>query len=87
MSTGYAFYIGQGDAEFTMTGRLDAGLTAGMGLSVALPYGHPILEARYYYGLLDPFEGSAGLDESHRTFSILLGYEVPLGRPIPTGTR
>ena len=77
-SVDYVLYAGEADREFTDdVDRLDIGLHAGIGFSFELPYGNPVVEARYYHGLLDPFEPS-GLDESHRTISVLVGYEVAL---------
>ena len=38
--------------------RFDYGITAGFGVESSTPLGHFLLEARYYYGLADVYDGS-----------------------------
>ncbi|MCG8421857.1 MAG: PorT family protein [Proteobacteria bacterium] len=79
-SVGCLLEARQGERVFTDEAkRIDMGLHGGVGLSVSLPYGAVVLEARYYYGLTGLNKESASTNDiRHRTISILLGYEMAL---------
>lgn len=73
-SVGYLLSAKRDDIDLTSIASVDYGLQGGVGLSVTLPVGAPVLDLRYYYGIPDLDETER--DVSHRAFSILLGYEV-----------
>ena len=75
-SVGYLIRAAQGNTELTEVAGTDFGFYGGAGVSLALPFGTPLLDIRYYYGMRD-IDGSH-LDINHRAFSFLLGYEVPI---------
>ncbi|MCG8420212.1 MAG: PorT family protein [Proteobacteria bacterium] len=77
-SLGYLLSAKRDEQDFTDSAeRVDFGLHIGVGASLELPYGNPVIEVRYYYGFAD-IGGESGLDLKHRAFSILVGYEYGL---------
>ena len=75
-SIGYLLSAERDQMSLTDISSIDFGIHGGVGLSLAVPFGAPVLEIRYYYGIRDLDKTQR--DVSHRAFSIFLGYEALL---------
>ncbi|MCG8422949.1 MAG: PorT family protein [Proteobacteria bacterium] len=75
-AVGYLLSAEREGRELTGFKSVDYGLYGGAGLNFALPFGTPLFDIRYYYGIPDIDETQRNI--SHRAFSVFLGYEVPL---------